>query len=143
MQFFFHTNHTFLSFSLKNPHDKISLIKVTAFVDGKEVGVEARYDEPTHTIVIEVLIDILSSIKISVCGTDIIFNNDNCMERCFEILSASAIKFDEKIALMDIVNNTGLNVRWKMFHIHKMIPEQNHLARALKEQLTLTEEEIL
>lgn len=117
--------------------------KVTAFVDGKEVGVEARYDEPTHTIVIEVLIDILSSIKISVCGTDIIFNNDNCIERCFEILSASAIKFDEKIALMDIINNTGLNVRWKMFHIHKMIPEQNHLARALKEQLTLTEEEIL
>lgn len=110
-------------------------------VDGTTVQPKVEYDDATATVAVTVEADILQEITVELSAESLLRKNTAVKQRCFDVLYKTQNDYEEKLRLYEIIKNDKLTTRFKMASIYSLIPNEYHLARALKEQLTLEEEE--
>lgn len=116
-------------------------MNVQVMIDETLIEAEIIYDELHHTTCVSLEASVESKITITLEAPMLLFDNSNHVEKCFEILRNSQIDFQLKGRLMEIVRGKYWNCHCQIAMIHCAIPNMNHLARALKEQLTLEHDE--
>lgn len=116
-------------------------LQILAKVDGVEVPAEKKYDEEHHTMCVSLEAETDACIEVEIIGDDLIFNNADRADQCFNILSTAQIDFRLKNQLMNIINEQHQHTHSQIEAIYRTIPSMNHLARALKEQITLEQDE--
>ena len=110
-------------------------------MDGKLVKCECVYDKEHHTTMITVNARVTSEISVILQSENLMYDNADRFEKCYEILYNALIDFILKDKLYEIVTGEYRHHHEKIRMIHAMIPMYNHLARALKEQITLDKDE--
>lgn len=116
-------------------------LEIAVEVDGKLVKCECVYDKEHHTTMITVNARVTSEISVILQSENLMYDNADRFEKCYEILYNALIDFILKDKLYEIVTGEYRHHHEKIRMIHAMIPMYNHLARALKEQITLDKDE--
>lgn len=116
-------------------------INVTVQVDGKPVESRVTYDKKHNTTCIVVSAVVTSNVTVVAEGETLLFDNSDRVEKCFEILRKSKIDYELKNRLLGIIKGEHRHLHAKIEAIHCAIPLLNHLARALKEQVALENDE--
>ncbi len=116
-------------------------LEIKVCVDDEEKECQISYDSKHHTTVLTVEASTTSRIAVFAQAEKLVFDNSDYMEKCFEILRTAQIDFRLKNELYRIVKGEYPTLRKKIEAIYSRIPSMNHLARALKEQLTLEQDE--
>ena len=99
---------------------------------------EVKSVKKTNTRQITVTADVTQDIVISVSGTQLLHDNSDAMDRCKEIALFSQIA--DKDQLMRLAYSS-LPVQEKLWHMEGSRREWMPISDALRELLTLTEEE--
>lgn len=110
-------------------------------IDGNPVEYEAAYEKSCNTTTVSVGAAISSIIAVTAEAEGLLFDNSDKEEKCFDILRRAQIPFATKDRLYEIIK---WDYGWRHSQIeaiYKTIPGENHLARALKEQIVLEKDE--
>ena len=116
-------------------------LAIAVEVDGKPLPCEHTYDKKHHTTTVTVCAGVTSEICVTLQSQNLIYDNADRLEKCFEILYNAQIDYMLKNRLHEILNDEHPHSHAKIRMIHSVIPKYNHLARALKEQITLDRDE--
>ncbi len=116
-------------------------VKVFVEINDACVETESWYDEVQHTICVKVTADVVSQIKITLKGNSLLYDNADWLKKCREILRVAQIDFCVKNQLMKVLRGEYMDLHSRIEAIYCTIPSMNHLAKALKEQLTLGQDE--
>ena len=110
-------------------------------VDGVQTESQSWWDSDTnsHYLLISALISAL--IEITVSGEQLIHDNEDVMRHCFALVRGAQIPYHEKEAIWAILEDPKLNVRRKICRFTGRNPTRRGLDWALRELLTLTEEQ--
>ena len=111
------------------------------FVDGAECDCDVRWDGETNTHCVAVKAPVTSEIQVKVSAR--IHDNSDIGSRCLKILQRAQINFLCKNQSWKVLQNETMSIRDKMFELSCIIPDRSGLMSAIKEQLTLTEDEYL
>ena len=114
---------------------------IQVLVDGKIYETSAVYENECNTWAVGVSADVTSTIKVVVCGKELIHDNSDVEKRIFDILMKSQLLLMEKNNCYNIVRMKNITLHHKIWSLGNSSPEQYHLAKAMKELLTLTKEE--
>lgn len=116
-------------------------MQLTVTVAGKPIECEITYDEEHHTTEVTVCASVQEDVMIQMKADSLVRENDDKLEKCFEILHKSKIDFRLKNELHNILHGSHWSLHSQIEAIHCTIPSENHLAKALKEQLCLEKDE--
>lgn len=110
-------------------------------VAGKAAAYEVSYDPCHHTT--EIMVEAAVAEKIVICANAASLLYDNCdrLDTCFEILHKAKIDYRLKKELNEILHGSYWSLHSQIEAIHCAIPSENHLAKALMEQLALEKDE--
>ena len=126
-------------FHLRGFHKNVS---VKVMVDGKESVAEVVYDEATRSIIVKMVADVTSEIKLMITGETFITDNGDAMKRCSELMQKSYSDMGAKEDMMRILQEQDTPFKSKLrkmnFRLANSIEHQG-LIEALLEQLTLVE----
>ena len=114
---------------------------VQVFVDGKIYETSAVYEHECNTWAVRVNADVTSTIEVVVCGKELIHDNSDVEKRIFDILMKSQLPLLEKNNCYNVARMKNITLHHKIWSLGNSSPEQYHLAKAMKELLTLTKEE--
>ena len=116
-------------------------IQVTAFVDGKACDCVIRREDASNTTFVTVEAPVVSEITLRVAGAKM-HDNSDAQQRCVDVLTRSQMGNKEKSKVMkEIRSNASLHR--KIDHMYRETPEASGVVNALKELLSLTEDEYL
>ena len=111
-------------------------------VDGRECTQCAIAAETeSRTLSVTVNAPVTSKIQVQIIGKSLIHDNADAKNRCQKILQRAQVNYLCKNQVWKVLENEATGVHDKMFELSCIIPEQNSLMGAIKEQLTLTEDE--
>ena len=117
-------------------------VSVKVMVDGKESVAEVVYDEATRSIIVKMVADVTSEIKLMITGETFITDNGDVMKRCSELMQKSYSDMGAKEDMMRILQEQDTPFKSKLrkmnFRLANSIEHQG-LIEALLEQLTLVE----
>lgn len=116
-------------------------VKLNAFIDGNPVEINPCWNEGQSSYTFTVTTNATSKIDIKIIGDELIGDNQNYLERIRDILQHSQISMIKKQDMYDAVVNDSLSLHKKIFKIYDESPEQEHIAKAIREQLILTKDE--
>ncbi|MBQ3195291.1 MAG: DUF5110 domain-containing protein [Clostridia bacterium] len=116
-------------------------ISLAATVGGVPCKVQTVYTAADNTHSIKLTADVRLPIQISITGDKLIHDNGDATERIFKLLAMSQISIAEKDRLYGIATDADLSLHDKIYRLGNTSPQQYHLVKAIKELLTLTEEE--
>ena len=116
-------------------------MQVSVFVDGKPYDCAVRRDEKLNTTFVTVEAPVISEITLRIAGAKI-HDNSDVERRCVDLLIQSQMGNNEKSRVMkEIRSNASLHR--KLDHMYRETPEASGVVDALKELLSLTEDEYL
>lgn len=116
-------------------------INISVLVDRKKADYELIYDEQCNMTTVCVFAEIASCVQVLMSAESLMFDNANKDKKYHEILRNANIDFSLKNKLYEILKAQYYNLHSQIEAIYCAIPSHNHLARALKEQLTLEHDE--
>ncbi len=125
---------------LRGFHKSVS-VKVT--VDGAPAEVTCRFDADTNSTVVSLQASVASRICLEISGETLIHDNSDWLERCASIINAAEIAYPVKDRFWDVLNRPFESLHKRLIHFTYicMDRENRRLLPALKEMLTLTQEE--
>ena len=115
--------------------------KICATVNGTAVDGEACWDSKTNTHWIRITAPVAEGIELRIAGDQLIHDNADAMDRCFALVRNAQIPYHEKEGIWEILSDTSLNACQKIYHFTGRNPIRRSLDWALRELLTLTEEQ--
>ncbi len=126
--------------------------QITVTVDGKEVSFECELCEETNTYVVEVSAKVTSRVEVTTMAENLIHNNCDVKKRIMEILRKAQVSIDFKekayktlslddSALHNTITHLEESLHRTILNLGNSNPEQYHLVKAIKELLTLTQDE--
>lgn len=110
-------------------------------VDGNPVEYKKMYEKSDNTTMVVVQAATTSNIVVTLQAEHLIFDNSDKYEKCFDILRLSKIPYNVKRTLNEIIHRKFEKTYTQIEEFYKTIPMEQHLARALKEQITLEQDE--
>ena len=114
------------------------------YVDGKIYeNCTVQREDSTNTLVLTVCAAVTSVIQVKLCAESLIHDNSDAMERCLKILQRAQINFMDKNQTWKVLQNETLSLHHKLLELYSIIPDHSGLLGAIKEQLTLTDDEYL
>ena len=117
-------------------------VKLHVYVDGKECSQYLwTLDDATNTQTMTVHAPVTSEIQVKVTGRALIHDNADARNRCLKILQRAQINFLCKNQAWKVLQSDTMSIHDKMFELSCIIPDRSGLMGAVKEQLTLTEDE--
>jgi len=115
-------------------------VDVLVTVDGKEISdIEPVYENNTLTLTVSA--DVTSEIKVNVTGENLITDNGDIDALIFDMLCKTKMSFRRKDAMYSSATNKEDSLRNRVFGLLTESLDENHIAKAVKEMITLTEEE--
>ncbi len=113
---------------------------VKVSVNGVQTAAQVALDEKHNSIVVKVSAPTAAKIEATVAGTQLIHDNRDAQARIFDILSKAQTSFTFKQTCLDqLASSKSLHMK---FHwIGHDVPQEYHMVMAIKELMTLTEEE--
>ena len=126
--------------NLRGFHKSIS---VCVRVDNKETNVTCSYDKNTNTTVICLQTAVTSRICVDIAADKLIHDNGDMMDRCAEIINASEVAYHTKDRLWSVLTKEFPSVHRRLLTLSFACTDRENrsILRALKEMLTLTQEE--
>ena len=115
-------------------------IKVTAFVDGKEVSCKAVYCEKTLTVSLSVIAKTSEEIELKIEGENLVTDNGDIGKKIEKLLTNSKLSILGKTVLLDAAkfpNYVPLDKYRRMFNQGHLTLKDKYVVEAIKEQLTL------
>ncbi len=116
-------------------------IKLAVTVGGIPCKAQSVYSSEDNTHCISVAADVKTAIQISITGDRLVNGNQDVEKRIFNMLASAQLPFEEKDRLYGVVNRNDLSLHDKIYKLGNSSPQQYHLVKAIKELLTLTNEE--
>ena len=113
----------------------------TVYLNGAEIKADAVYDENTLTVGFTVTAAPTDRIDVKLANGGCITDNPNADKICDEILRKSNISYEEKNQMFAILKNKDYSLRKKLFRLSGKSYDKEALADAIREIMTLTEEE--
>lgn len=113
----------------------------TVYLNGAEIKADAVYDENTLTVGFTVTAAPTDRIDVKLANGGCITDNPNADKICDEILRKSNISYEEKNQMFAILKNKDYSLRKKLFRLSGRSYDKEALADAIREIMTLTEEE--
>ncbi len=112
------------------------------YVDGKEVNCAAEYCFETHSLYVNIGAYINQQISIVISGEEIIYNNDDVMEKCRDLILNSNMPYAEKNRVFATLKRKDIGNIHDLFALLTGVSEEEfHLLDALKEYFILTRDE--
>ena len=120
---------------------KSATVKVT--VDGTVAEVFCRYAPQTNSTIVTLQASTASCICLEISGDARIHDNADWLDRCASIINAAEITYHAKEQLWDALTMSFENVHRRLAHLNFTCTdrESRRILPALKEMLTLTQEE--
>lgn len=118
-------------------------MEVAVTVGGMSIQPQITYDDKTATVIVTVDAEANDEIIVELTAQSLLRANTDAKKRCFQVLYNAQVDYEEKKRLYDIISRDDLTIHMKMCSIYSLIPNEYHLAKALKEQLTLEQDEKL
>ena len=115
-------------------------ISVKVLVDGLPYETEASYVAESHTTVVTVAAKTTSSIKLIICGDEMLCQNDDVNDRIFDLLTKAQLSIDAKNQIYSALHNKDISPKIRIWRMGNYSPEQYHFIKAIKELVTLTQE---
>ena len=118
-------------------------VNVSVFVDDKLVQAEQKYEEDTHSIIIKLVADINSEIRIQVDGDVLLTDNDNASTRVVRLLQKMQLDMATKDRIMSVVENGSITLKKKSTALNFACAngvESSDLLKSIEEQLKLCDE---
>lgn len=113
----------------------------TVYLNGAEIKTDAVYDENTCTVGFTVTAAPTDIIDVKLANGDCITDNPNADKICDEILRKSNISYEEKNQMFAILKNKDYSLHKKLFRLSGRSYDKEVLTDAIREIMTLTEEE--
>ena len=112
-------------------------------MDNKETNVTCSYDKNTNTTVICLQTAVTSRICVDIAADKLIHDNGDMMDRCAEIINASEVAYHTKDRLWSVLTKEFPSVHRRLLTLNFACTDRENrsILRALKEMLTLTQEE--
>ncbi len=110
-------------------------------VGGESVECEWIYDESTATSTVIVEAEISEKITVELSAEHLMHTNTSVAERCFKVLYDSQLGYEMKYLLHGMLQDDEQSAKVKMRNVYSKIPNEIHLAKALKEQMMLDDNE--
>ncbi|MBQ2923388.1 MAG: DUF5110 domain-containing protein [Tyzzerella sp.] len=116
-------------------------VVVSVEVNGKPTGYKVTYEKSYNTTTVIVCAATNSNITVIAQAEELMFDNSDKQEKCFEILRKAQVPFTVKDGLYEIIKRKYGWMHSQIEAIYKVIPDESHLAHALKEQIALERDE--
>lgn len=116
---------------------------VSVKIDGRTVEANVTLDPQTNTVTVTVSAPVTSEITLRVTGDTLIHDNADVPERCKEIIRVAQIPYGIKDRIWESITDPAKNAHRKLTAAGAWVPDQSVLLGALRELLTLTEDEYL
>ena len=118
-----------------------SNVDVKVLVDGKEYASIKETCAENNTVILTVTADVTSVIEVTVTGENLIHDNNDVKERIMTLLrkAETSIKFKET-AYKSLFRDVSIHDKLMGTH-GNATPEDSHIVKAIKELLTLTQDE--
>ena len=114
---------------------------MTAFVNSVETPVLPTWNNDENCYTIEVQSEVTDKLEVVIEGENLINDNSDCLGRIKSILQHSHMEINRKERIYQVILNDAYKLHQKIFNIYDCSPEQEHLAKAIRELLTLTSDE--
>ena len=120
---------------------KSAVVKVT--VDGAVAEAVCCWDSQTNSMVVTLQASTASSICLEILGDTLIHDNADWLDRCANIINAAELAYHTKDQLWVALTMSFENVHRRLLHLSFACTdrENRRILPALKEMLTLTQEE--
>lgn len=116
-------------------------VSIKVVIDGKKLDtVGLLYQGNTHTLDIAVN-DVTSKIEVAITGEELITDNGNVDKLIYDLLCKAQLPFDRKDAIYKAATNKADSLHLRITNMWVYSYEEAHVIKAIKEILTLTEEE--
>ena len=116
-------------------------VNVQVMVDGEKLNCSECINS-NNTITLEIsAINVLSEIKVVVTGDQLITDNGNINNLIYDLLCKSQLAFGRKDAIYKAATNKADSLHLRIVKMRVYSYEESHIINAIKEILTLTEEE--
>ncbi len=115
-------------------------IRAEASVAGRTVSCEVQRDDGTHTSTVVLEAGTNEEIRIVLTGSLITDNGDE-LERCFDLLQSARMSAEVKAFMYKQLCRTDLSIHQRLHRLDVRSYEEQHLHNAIREQLTLIQEE--
>ena len=118
-------------------------ICVQATVDGAPVVVACRFDPKTNSTAVSLQASSESRICLDITGEELIHDNCDMLDRCAEIINAAELAYHTKEHLWRVLTQEFPNVHKQLLKLSFDCTDRENrsIHKALKEMLTLTQEE--
>lgn len=116
-------------------------IRLTVFVNSVETPVLPTWNNDENCYAIEVQSEVTDKLEVVIEGENLINDNSDCLGRIKSILQHSHMEINRKERIYQVILNDAYKLHQKIFNIYDCSPEQEHLAKAIRELLTLTSDE--
>ena len=119
----------------------VSEINISVLVNGKNVEFSKTTDLKNHTPDILVSSSTTDKVEILISGEKLIHDNEDKEEKWLDILQRSQIGYDRKKAIAEIIRDKSNKLHTVLTKISGQSQDEQHLSDALKEILTLENEQ--
>ena len=116
-------------------------VKLCVSVNGEAVEAKTGWDGNTNTHCVCVGAPVNAKIEVSISGEELLHDNADAMQRCFALVRNAQIPYHEKEQIWGILADDSRSAGWKIYHFSGRNPIRRSLDWALRELLTLTEEQ--
>ena len=116
---------------------------ILATVDGVPVEAVCCFDSKTNSMSVSLHASIASRICMDIVGEKLVHNNCGVLDRCAEIINAAELTYYAKEHLWSVLTQEFPNVHKRLLRLSFDCTdrENRNVFNALKEMLTLTQEE--
>lgn len=115
-------------------------VNVDVFINGKAVDFDIQKDNKTHTIIVELVATVKDKVELKISGENLIHDNSDVDEKWRDILQRSHVGYTRKEEIAKQLR-TDRNTHKKLMWIAGQSIEEHHLEMAIRELLTLSEDE--
>ena len=110
-------------------------------VGGVPVATDAVYDKASNTLTVEVCAAVTDEIRVKLTANALMHDNADWRERCEQILLLVNTSVEDKHRAMDILQRSDVPVHGRVMILDGQLTSEYVTALALREMLTLTEDE--
>lgn len=110
-------------------------------VSGAPVTADTGYDKATNTLTVEVAAAVTDEVRVELTAASLIHDNADWLERCEQILLLANTYVGDKHKAMEILQRTDVTVHEHVMMLCAQLPSEYVTTLALREMLTLTEDE--
>lgn len=113
----------------------------TLFLNGVTVTAESCYDCETNTWTISVCMEVTDTLRLEMTAPSLMHDNADWLERCTQILMHANTFAEDKNKMINLLLRSELSIHDRVTQLIAQAPSEYTTVLALREMLTLTQDE--